>query len=81
MEIKEQNKDTILCVECGYKYRFFGEDAEVRLDVMPKTELLHTPLCVICVCFFPSFRHDREHIVCRLFCKICMNLTRASRTE
>ncbi|KAM9446339.1 DNA mismatch repair protein Msh3 [Clarias gariepinus] len=29
MEIKEQYKDTILCVECGYKYRFFGEDAEV----------------------------------------------------
>ncbi|KAK2845677.1 hypothetical protein Q7C36_010531 [Tachysurus vachellii] len=29
MEIKEQNKDTVLCVECGYKYRFFGEDAEI----------------------------------------------------
>ncbi|KAF7687326.1 DNA mismatch repair protein Msh3 isoform X1 [Silurus meridionalis] len=29
MEIKEQHKDTILCVECGYKYRFFGEDAEI----------------------------------------------------
>lgn len=33
MEIKEQYKDTILCVECGYKYRFFGEDAEVRSAV------------------------------------------------
>ncbi|XP_053555688.1 DNA mismatch repair protein Msh3 [Bombina bombina] len=29
MEIKEQYKDAILCVECGYKYRFFGEDAEI----------------------------------------------------
>ncbi|XP_060762961.1 DNA mismatch repair protein Msh3 isoform X3 [Neoarius graeffei] len=29
MEIKERYKDTILCVECGYKYRFFGEDAEI----------------------------------------------------
>uniref|UniRef100_W5KL83 DNA mismatch repair protein n=1 Tax=Astyanax mexicanus TaxID=7994 RepID=W5KL83_ASTMX len=29
MEIKEQYKDTLLCVECGYKYRFFGEDAEI----------------------------------------------------
>ncbi|KAK1792191.1 hypothetical protein P4O66_012148, partial [Electrophorus voltai] len=29
IEIKEQHKDTILCVECGYKYRFFGEDAEI----------------------------------------------------
>lgn len=30
MEIKKQHADTVLCVECGYKYRFFGEDAEVR---------------------------------------------------
>uniref|UniRef100_A0A8B9H1I2 DNA mismatch repair protein MSH3 n=1 Tax=Astyanax mexicanus TaxID=7994 RepID=A0A8B9H1I2_ASTMX len=29
MEIKEQYKDTLLCVECGYKYRFFGVDAEI----------------------------------------------------
>ncbi|XP_075448439.1 DNA mismatch repair protein Msh3 isoform X4 [Ascaphus truei] len=29
MEIKRQHKDAILCVECGYKYRFFGEDAEI----------------------------------------------------
>ncbi|XP_075127498.1 DNA mismatch repair protein Msh3 [Leptodactylus fuscus] len=29
MEIKEKHKDAILCVECGYKYRFFGEDAEI----------------------------------------------------
>ncbi|KAG9354370.1 hypothetical protein JZ751_001077, partial [Albula glossodonta] len=29
MEIKEKHKDALLCVECGYKYRFFGEDAEI----------------------------------------------------
>ncbi|XP_077792385.1 DNA mismatch repair protein Msh3 isoform X2 [Podarcis muralis] len=29
LEIKNQYKDAILCVECGYKYRFFGEDAEI----------------------------------------------------
>ncbi|KAF6125865.1 mutS-like protein 3 [Phyllostomus discolor] len=29
IELKEQQKDAILCVECGYKYRFFGEDAEI----------------------------------------------------
>ncbi|XP_043564150.1 DNA mismatch repair protein Msh3 isoform X2 [Chiloscyllium plagiosum] len=28
LEIKNQHKDAVLCVECGYKYRFFGEDAE-----------------------------------------------------
>ncbi|XP_075036189.1 DNA mismatch repair protein Msh3 [Mixophyes fleayi] len=29
IEIKKQHKDAVLCVECGYKYRFFGEDAEI----------------------------------------------------
>ena len=30
VEIKEKYPDAVLFVECGYKYRFFGEDAEVR---------------------------------------------------
>ena len=30
VHIKQQHKDSLLAVECGYKYRFFGEDAEVR---------------------------------------------------
>uniref|UniRef100_A0A8C9RHN6 DNA mismatch repair protein MSH3 n=1 Tax=Scleropages formosus TaxID=113540 RepID=A0A8C9RHN6_SCLFO len=29
LEIKAQYKDVLLCVECGYKYRFFGQDAEI----------------------------------------------------
>ena len=29
VEIKEKNPGVLLFVECGYKYRFFGEDAEV----------------------------------------------------
>ncbi|XP_016529544.1 DNA mismatch repair protein Msh3 isoform X2 [Poecilia formosa] len=29
MELKQQHKDVLLAVECGYKYRFFGEDAEI----------------------------------------------------
>uniref|UniRef100_A0A673LND4 DNA mismatch repair protein MutS-like N-terminal domain-containing protein n=1 Tax=Sinocyclocheilus rhinocerous TaxID=307959 RepID=A0A673LND4_9TELE len=29
MEIKKQHADTVLYVECGYKYRFCGEDAEI----------------------------------------------------
>ncbi|OXB82642.1 UNVERIFIED_CONTAM: hypothetical protein H355_003937 [Colinus virginianus] len=27
--MKKRYKDAVLCVECGYKYRFFGEDAEI----------------------------------------------------
>ena len=30
VHIKQQHKDSLLAVERGYKYRFFGEDAEVR---------------------------------------------------
>ncbi|KAF3695607.1 DNA mismatch repair protein Msh3 [Channa argus] len=29
IHLKEQHKDALLAVECGYKYRFFGEDAEI----------------------------------------------------
>ncbi|KAF9565795.1 Mismatch repair protein msh3 [Mortierella alpina] len=29
LEIKEQYPDTILCIEVGYKFRFFGHDAEI----------------------------------------------------
>ncbi|XP_030832222.1 DNA mismatch repair protein Msh3 [Strongylocentrotus purpuratus] len=29
MKIKESYTDTVLLVECGYRYRFFGEDAEI----------------------------------------------------
>uniref|UniRef100_A0A5F9DLN4 DNA mismatch repair protein MSH3 n=1 Tax=Oryctolagus cuniculus TaxID=9986 RepID=A0A5F9DLN4_RABIT len=29
LEVKRQHQDAVLCVECGYKYRFFGEDAEI----------------------------------------------------
>ncbi|GFS00433.1 DNA mismatch repair protein Msh3 [Elysia marginata] len=34
VDIKEQRPDVLLCVECGYKYRFFGEDAEVAAKVL-----------------------------------------------
>ena len=29
MAIKAQCPDTVLLVECGYRYRFFGKDAEI----------------------------------------------------
>ncbi|KAM3867439.1 DNA mismatch repair protein Msh3 [Diretmus argenteus] len=29
VQIKQQHNDALLAVECGYKYRFFGEDAEI----------------------------------------------------
>lgn len=35
VQLKEKHKDALLAVECGYKYRFFGEDAEVRAEDHP----------------------------------------------
>ncbi|XP_072243723.1 DNA mismatch repair protein Msh3 isoform X2 [Leuresthes tenuis] len=29
IQLKQQHKDALLAVECGYKYRFFGGDAEI----------------------------------------------------
>ncbi|KAK2499926.1 hypothetical protein MC885_017294, partial [Smutsia gigantea] len=40
IEMKQQQKDAILCVECGYKYRFFGEDAEVGVVKQTETAAL-----------------------------------------
>ncbi|ESP05453.1 hypothetical protein LOTGIDRAFT_208479 [Lottia gigantea] len=34
LEIKKQYDDAILFVECGYKYRFFREDAEIAAKVL-----------------------------------------------
>ena len=31
LEVKAHYEDTLLFVECGYKYRFFGGDAEVNI--------------------------------------------------
>ncbi|XP_045249894.2 DNA mismatch repair protein Msh3 isoform X2 [Macaca fascicularis] len=40
IEMKQQHKDAVLCVECGYKYRFFGEDAEVGVVKQTETAAL-----------------------------------------
>nr|XP_057926954.1 DNA mismatch repair protein Msh3 isoform X2 [Doryrhamphus excisus] len=29
IQLKQKHKDVVLAVECGYKYRFFGDDAEI----------------------------------------------------
>ena len=34
LAIKAKYPDTLLFVECGYKYRFFGEDAEIASKVL-----------------------------------------------
>ncbi|EGC40238.1 hypothetical protein DICPUDRAFT_52102 [Dictyostelium purpureum] len=34
LAIKKDNPDTVLMVECGYKYKFFGDDAEIANKVL-----------------------------------------------
>ncbi|MXQ92354.1 hypothetical protein E5288_WYG021713 [Bos mutus] len=54
LEMKQQQKDAILCVECGYKYRFFGEDAEViKLDDAVNVDEVMTDTStsyLLCIC-------------------------------
>lgn len=45
IQLKQQHKDALLAVECGYKYRFFGEDAEVR----GVSDVLSVPNIYFCV--------------------------------
>lgn len=55
IEMKKQYKDAVLCVECGYKYRFFGEDAEVIFTrVMER--YLHYVSVVLGLCPLPEER-------------------------
>lgn len=39
LEVKSKYSDVILFVECGYRYRFFGEDAEVILQELKTASL------------------------------------------
>ncbi|KAF3930957.1 hypothetical protein ABW19_dt0210398 [Dactylella cylindrospora] len=48
VDIKQQHMDTILIVEVGYKYRFFGEDARVAASV----------LSIVCIPGRMKFTHD-----------------------
>ncbi|XP_028313343.1 DNA mismatch repair protein Msh3 isoform X2 [Gouania willdenowi] len=34
LQLKQQHKDALLAIECGYKYRFFGDDAEIAAKVL-----------------------------------------------
>lgn len=76
MEIKEQHKDAILCVECGYKYRFFGEDAEVRYRVnytpCHKQNYSTFRYELLCDCLLP--RHDQNYIVSNLYTARCLRI-------
>jgi DNA mismatch repair protein MSH3 len=52
LEMKKKCPDAILFVEAGYRYRFFGEDAEVCVE-QKLTTTYHThslfPICLVCV--------------------------------
>lgn len=50
IQLKQQHKDALLAVECGYKYRFFGEDAEVRTGKLFPINSAYSKICDICVC-------------------------------
>lgn len=34
IDLKQCHRDVLLAIECGYKYRFFGEDAEIAAKIL-----------------------------------------------
>uniref|UniRef100_A0A3B3ZH75 DNA mismatch repair protein MSH3 n=1 Tax=Periophthalmus magnuspinnatus TaxID=409849 RepID=A0A3B3ZH75_9GOBI len=34
IDLKQHHQDVLLAIECGYKYRFFGEDAEIAAKIL-----------------------------------------------
>lgn len=34
IDLKQHHQDVLLAIECGYKYRFFGEDAEISARIL-----------------------------------------------
>lgn len=44
VEVKSNYPDVILFVECGYRYRFFGEDAEVIMQCFQHTYVVWAEL-------------------------------------
>uniref|UniRef100_A0A8C6TEU2 DNA mismatch repair protein MSH3 n=1 Tax=Neogobius melanostomus TaxID=47308 RepID=A0A8C6TEU2_9GOBI len=34
IDLKQRHQDVLLAIECGYKYRFFGEDAEIAAKIL-----------------------------------------------
>jgi DNA mismatch repair protein MSH3 len=41
LKFKAENPGTLLMIEVGYKYRFFGEDAKVVLQILPVGQFHH----------------------------------------
>lgn len=60
IEIKRKHMDTVLVVEVGYKFRFFGEDARIAAKELG------------IVCIPGKFRYDeRMHMVCYILDRVC----------
>ena len=52
LEIKSKHKDTLLVVEVGYKFRFFGEDARIAAKELS------------IVCIPGKYRYDERQFFC-----------------
>jgi DNA mismatch repair protein MSH3 len=73
LKLKAENPGTLLMIEVGYKYRFFGEDAKVPFPLVSYSHRLlklHSQVAarelgMVCypdrnfvVAFVPTFRRD-----------------------
>jgi len=55
--LQRKHSDCVLCIECGYKYRFFGKDAEIASAVLG---IFSYPDRNYLTCAVPTFTIDRH---------------------
>lgn len=60
IDLKQRHQDVLLAIECGYKYRFFGEDAEIAARTLNITCYSDHNFMTCCIPTHRLFVHVRR---------------------
>lgn len=67
LEIKKHHPDTILFVEAGYRYRFFGKDAEIAAKVLNIVANVNHNFLSTSIPIHRLYVHARRHAIAFYF--------------
>lgn len=60
IDLKQRHPDVLLAIECGYKYRFFGEDAEIAARILSISCYSDHNFMTCCIPIHRLFVHVRR---------------------
>lgn len=63
LDLKQRYPDVLLAIECGYKYRFFGEDAEIAAKILSISCYSDHNFMTCCIPIHRLFVHVRRLVV------------------